>query len=675
MIIRTSADVVSAETFIQNNDVISFDTETDGLKVRKNKVVGIGFGNATEGFYLKITPDDRWIALLLLGQLKQKKLITWNAAFDMPITKNNFGIDLLPSLYADVMLLKHTTDEEMPFGLKDCAAKEFGHDVKQEQEAMKASIKANGGTPKEYYKADTDILGRYCIQDCNLTFRLYDLYNRRLEAEGLVDLYYTSEVMPLYRTVTIPMEQYGVQLDMEKLWNTQTDITADLTKLEYEIQASIAPQLDLFTAWLLKKDFPTQTFTGKIPAWKKKYSTPLEAWTALGEKYMFKLQNKFHLKKLFFDTMGLTPLTTTPTGLPQVDEDFLDSIVDKVPWVSKLIEYNKLCKIKSTYIDRFLEEAEDGIFYPTFFQHRTVSGRLAGDFQQLPRLISGDSTVARYTSLIRSFIVARPATILVSADYEQLEPTIFSHVSGDPALQAIFNSGMDFYSEIAIRTEGLNGVSSDKKADNYLGKVDKAARQKAKAYSLGIAYGMTGYKLQFEIGTDQRTADRLVQDYLSAFPGLDNWMQESRSRANTLGQVSTQLGRIRHLSAAKQIYEQYGEAITCDLKLWKVYNGSPLYGPAKQVRKIYKNQLNNAMNFQIQGLAASIVNRAALKLVKSIPDCPLVSQVHDELVFEVPLSRLTEVLPIIKETMENIVELSVPLRTEPQYANSYDKCK
>ncbi len=621
----------------------------------------------------------------ILQALQQKKLLMFNASFDVRFTRHSLGVDLLPNLHTDVMLLKHTCDEEFPFGLKEIATRLWGHSVTQEKEEMQRSIKANGGTATQYYKADTSILGRYCVQDCNLTFRVYNHYRPALEQQGLVDFYYTDEVLPLYKEVTIPLEEVGIQVDIPKLNQALVDINQDLVELEAEIQAAIAPQLSIFTTWFLNKDYPLKTHTGKAPAWSKKHRTQLDAWKAdFPSKYMFNLLSKHHLKKLFFDTLNEEPLSRTPTGQPQVDDDFLQSMVHKHEWVVSLISYNKLTKLRSSYILKLIEESEDGTFYPSFLQHRTVSGRYASDLQQLPRQVDASSAsplVRKYTNLVREFIIPRTTEHkLVSADYEQLEPSIFAHTSGDSALQQIFNESTDFYSEVAIRTEGLRGYSSSRKSPNYLGKSNKAARQKAKTYALGIAYGMTGYKLQFEIGVSKPEADKLVEDYLNAFPALKEWMHASKETAKREGQVRTQTGRIRHLPNAKRLWQKYGTCIEDDLVLWNEFNKNPqAYAVAKADRKTFKNELNNAINFQVQGLAASIVNRAAIAINRKLRianrKSRLVMQIHDELVYDVPIDEIGTVSDLIRDIMESIGTISVPLRTVPQAGNNFAQCK
>jgi DNA polymerase-1 len=294
--------------------------------------------------------------------------------------------------------------------------------------------------------------------------------------------------------------------------------------------------------------------------------------------------------------------------------------------------------------------------------------------------MASEDLVKKHTNKIREFIVARPGYVLIGADYEQLEPSIFAHTSGDKALQDIFTSGKDFYSEVAIRTEQLTGVSSDKKAENYLGSVDKSKRQKAKAYALGIAYGMTGYKLQFELDIPLEEADRLVRDYLNAFPDLERWMNASRDKVLYDGYIRTEAGRVRHMPQVMELHKKYGTSVGDSLALWKRYHDVPaMWQMARQDHKTYKNLLNNAINFQVQGLAASILNRAMIAINKKLKteklEAHIIMSVHDEIVIECLIKDKDRVKVIIQETMENIVKLSVPLRAVPKEGSCYKECK
>lgn len=693
-----------AMEFINHNEMLAYDIETTGLNPRKDKVIGFGVSNSLDGFYV---PLQRWdttagklfatstlgnnLHIALLSALANKYLLMFNASFDARFTKYNFGIDLLPALHTDVLLLKHTIDSDFPFGLKEIATKLWGHDVKKEKEELQSSIKANQGTAKEYFKADTEILARYCVQDCLLTMRVYNYYRPMLKKEGLESFYYSDEVLPLYKTVTIPMEERGVAVDVPKMESTLQAISLDITILENSIQKSINPHISNWIYEYLDAEYPLVTPKGNKTKLAKemekygftdKFRAQAGAWRKDNPEMpsIFNLNSKHHLKDLFFSALKEKPLSKTPTGQPQVDDEFIQSMHSKYNWACSLTDYNRLQKLKSTYIERFLNESENGIFYPSFYQHRTTSGRFGSDLQQLPRPISGIDVVARYTNIIREFIIPRPEFKLVSADYTQLEPSIFAHTSNDQALQNIFINGQDFYSEVAIRTERLTQYSSDKAAANYLGKLAPEIRQRAKAYALGIAYGLTGYKLQFELEITQEQGERLVEAYLLGFPQLRSWMNESKDKAKFDGNIRAQLGRMRKMPAAVAIFKKYGQRIFDSLQLWKDYNQTPeVYEQAKKDRKTIINLCNSAINHQVQSTAASIVNKAGIRIVQVL-NCKLLNaypicQIHDEWLFEVPENELKEVIPLIKYEMENIVKLSVPLKTEPKSGSNFRECK
>jgi DNA polymerase-1 len=698
MLLDKESELYHVKEFIERREIIAIDTETTGLNTRNDRIIGIGISDQTSGVYITLAKFNNTVGLLestdisvesiqrILTQLQAKKLIMFNASFDARMIKSNFGIDLVPVLYCDVLLLKHTCNEDFPLDLKGIGASLFGSDVKAEKEAMKESIKASGGTASEFYKADPVLLGKYCIQDCLLTYRIFNYYSVLLKKEGLESFFYEKEVMPLCREVTIPMESTGVKLDTELMKSDLAAIKEDISEIENRIYSAIDPLLTEFEIWFLNKEFPLTTAkgnptkVGREAASLGALEAQREAYAKTGAGHIFNLQSKIHLKKLFFEKLTCMPLSTTPTGLPQVDEEFLESVAPQYPWVQELITLNKLIKIKSTYIERMLEESEDSIFYPAFKQHGTVSGRYSGDIQQLPRPIEDSGIVSKYNNNIRKYIIARQDSVLISCDYNQLEPTIFAHVSGDPALQKIFNDGLDFYSEVAIRTEKLVNVSSDKKAPNYLGKVNKAARQKAKAYALGIAYGMTGYKLHFEIGTDIPTAEQLVKDYLSGFPELDSWIKTSHSKVQSLGKISSQAGRVRHMPQARRIWAEHGARILEPRYRYAFKDfDDAKFEKLQSDYAVLKNCLNNAVNFQIQSLAASIVSCSSIVLARKFKQLNLkakiIMSIHDEIVVECDKNETEIVSALMKQVMENIVKLSVPLTTEPKAGQNFFETK
>jgi DNA polymerase I-like protein with 3'-5' exonuclease and polymerase domains len=727
---------------ILTSDLIALDTETTGLNVRKDRVIGVGAASHTTSMYIPLliwdgadlvaTPylDD---AMYLLKGLKNKKLVLHNAAYDLRIIKHDLGVDLLPALYCDTILLKHTVDEIPPFGLKEIAlkhAKALGYDRDPtiEKKAMEASITAAGGKHTkdcyELYKADAKLIGDYCEQDCKLTLAVFDFYSAKLVEENLVDFYYKDEVLPLYKEVSIPMMERGIKLDLPKIKQLRESIGADLASLEIEVQAKLKDYSSDFKTWFFEKEYPAKpagnfaqelaehynlplpkTATGKFSmakaaisalpdgeikeflAGRGEISVEIAATirerihgTQVGE-YFININSKDHLKRIIFNFLGERPERHTEKGAYQLDDDYLHSIENKYSFISPLLVYNKLNKIRATYIDRFLEQSEDGIFYPQFNQHRTISGRFGSDIQQLPRKMEeGHPLVMKYTNAIREFFISRPFHSFVDIDYESLEPHIFSAVSGDKGLQDIFNLNQDFYSTIAIMTEKLQGVSADKKADNYLGKVNKAARQKSKSYCLGVPYGMGSFKLSKELNISQDEAQRLIDQYMRAFPNLKKWMDTTDDSVKKLGYVTSLVGRKRRMPEAVQILRETGPWIFDSLQLWKDYNESPtLYEEMKEKRRKITNYINNGRNFQIQSLAASVVNRACIKIARRFKElgwnCGILLQLHDEILVECKSEQKELVAEQMQSIMETIIELPVKLKAPPSFGRNYSEAK
>lgn len=748
MIIRNLEDIPKVLNLLKQSLYWSYDIETTGLNVRKDAIIGFGCANALapeQNFYIvtKEWTNGELKELLsktdvepILNALKTKRLITFNGSFDTRFTYHYNNVNLIDSIYCDVMLQAHTCDEnKSSYKLKDLAAEQFGNSAKDSQAVMLQSIKDNGGTEKQYYKADSTLMAKYGIQDNILTCRLFNHYNRLLAQDSLTDFFYTEEVMPLYRLVTIPMELRGTPLDIPLMTETLEHIKNDMNRLHIEIQEEIAPHLGNFNNWYMNKDYPvklsgdwinelatqiapedwprtkSKSYSFSAAAFKKKphllehdlmkyynaekkvpqhlvISVQKALFAKSGQLYAFNILSKHHLKKLFFEELKETAMSKTDLGNDQVEDDFLEAMAEKYDWVKKLRTYNKLNKIKSTYIEAYLDKQEGGIFYPSYFQHRTVSGRFGSNLQQIPRPIEHDdgSLEVKYTNLLRKFFISGEGFIFVDDDYESLEPHTFAHVSGDEGLKNIFRNNHDFYSTIAIATEGLTEYSSDKKADNYLGKKNKAVRQTAKAYSLGVPYGLGAYALSMQLkdtgmSIDDRGAQKLINNYLNAYPELKKWMQDSKDFACKNGYIKIETGRVRRFPELPRLMEKYkGIDMTNQLEIWKEFNETPNeYAAAKDAGRRIRNYINNARNVQIQGLAASIVNRASIALAKALKEvCDesyICAQVHDELIVRCKEEKVDIIKQIVQDKLENTYKLSIALKAPPSVGRNFAEAK
>jgi len=635
-----------------------------------------------------------------------------------------------------------------PFGLKSIAImnqEALGLNVEeaanQEQIELKESIKKNGGSVTkesfEIYKADLDILSKYASADTDLTLRICNLYLGKLREEGLEKFFFEDEVMPIYREVTVPMESYGVDLDTELIEKIHTEIVKDQEENKKIVMKSLLalPEVKQWVVDTATDAYPpshkgnfaqrlVERYSLPIPRSEKtgKYSLTqknvealedspqkeflltgdiekideverarisMSLWKESNDGEYINIQSKKHLGEIVFKYMGIKPKVSganTKSGRDKFDMDMVKDLAKEHPWAENLRVYNKLLKIKSTYVDRFRDRQEDGKYYFYFKQNGTVSGRYGSDAQQLPKpLEEGEDApiIMKYVNIVRAFLIAGKGRKVIDADYESLEPHCFASVSGDEKLQEIFNNGWDFYSYVAIQTEKMNeqkdrfpnGVSADKKADNYLKKLDVLARNKAKAYSLGVAYGMEAYALKMTLDVDQKTAEELIKGYLDGFPGLAKWRENSRRTVKEKGYIKNYVGRVRHLPRVKKIYEKFGERMM-DWRFRKELE--PQYG-RDQVIKVYRdyrNGLNNCLNFQLQSLAAAVVNRAALKINRKAQelgiDAKVQAQVHDQLIINCDEKDVEMFAPYVQEIMETTTHLpGVTLKAPPEISDNW----
>jgi DNA polymerase-1 len=533
--------------------------------------------------------------------------------------------------------------------------------------------------------------------------------------------------MPVYKEVTIPMERRGIQLDIELLHKTKDEMLNVINEKKNEVISELKI-IKGVKDWIFEQsyvnNFPPKNrgvfakmlvknanlnlsldAKGEVRLLKKEIEKledspykrflidhnsdhgvhvselskiSLILWIDSNNGDLINIQSKKHLSEIAFNYLGLKPISKTDSGTSQFNDIFIESISSKYTWATKLRVYNKLVKIYSTYVERLLEKNKNGIFYPYFKQHGTVSGRYGSDLQQLPKPKEegdDDPIVLEFNNRVRAFFKVRDGYKFIDSDYESLEPHIFASISNDVNLQEIFNKGHDFYSTVAIRTEKLEGVSADKNAPNFLKKIDANKRQKAKAYALGIAYGMTGFALAKSLNIKKAEGEELRDAYLEGFPGVADWIQASKKEFESTGMIRNKLGRVRHLWRGKKVFDEYGD------KVLDYDHRDKLVKKLGEERAIslyrdLKNAYNSSLNFQIQSLAASIVNRAALhinrELSKRGSKGQVIAQIHDQLIVEIEQDRIEEFIPIVKYIMENTTTLDgVTLKAPPEIATNF----
>ncbi len=357
---------------------------------------------------------------------------------------------------------------------------------------------------------------------------------------------------------------------------------------------------------------------------------------AAGE--VFNINSTLQLRSILFDAdkLGLPVVEKTPKGVPSTSASVLEKLSDAHPMVALLLQYRELEKLRSTYVDALLPLIEpDGRVRGRFNQMAAATGRLS---QEQPNLqnIPVRSEEGR---IIRQAFVATPGHHLLVADYSQIELRILAHLSGDPGLVDAFANDLDIHTATAARVAGIDPSE-----------VDVDARRRAKVINFGLLYGMEAYGLAQRLGVSREEATEHIDAYFDRFSEVKAFMRGIVEEARRNGYTTTLLGRRRYLPelmSGNFRDRQMGERM--------------------------------ALNAPIQGAAADIIKKAMIVLDRRLREAgsgaEMLLQIHDELVLEVPDAEAVAVRAMTVETMENIVELRVPLRVDAASGANLAECK
>ncbi len=339
----------------------------------------------------------------------------------------------------------------------------------------------------------------------------------------------------------------------------------------------------------------------------------------------FNVNSPKQLSKILFEKLGLPVIKKTKTGY-STNSDVLERLKPHHPIASVVIEYRQFVKLKSTYADALpnLINPETGRIHTTFNQAITATGRLSSAEPNLQNIPVRTEEGRR----IRKVFVPAPGCIFLSADYSQIELRVLAHVSGDENLTDSFLKGQDVHTRTASEV-----------FDIPLEYVNQEQRDKAKAVNFGIIYGISPFGLAKGIGVGQKEAEEYIKSYFKKYSGVKTYIDNTVEQAYKDGYVTTLLNRKRYLPELKNRnagIRNFGE--------------------------------RTAINTPIQGTAADIIKMAMVELLQRLKaegyGAKLLLQVHDELLLEVPLGEVEEVATMVRDIMENVMELRVPLKVD-----------
>ena len=432
----------------------------------------------------------------------------------------------------------------------------------------------------------------YVADTCKKSFFIYEKRDELLEeikSEDMESLYLDIELPLVY--VLAKMEETGFKVDKNYLLNMQEDLSREIDIIEKEIYELAGLE--------------------------------------------FNIASPKQLSDVLFNKMGIPYPKRVKDGNYSTSKDILDKLTD-YPIIEKILKFRTLSKLLSNYIVGLIDEIKsDGKIHTIFNQTLTRTGRLSSErpnLQNIPiRLEEG--------RLIRKAFIPRENSIIISSDYSQIELRVFAHMSHAENMIHAFKNDLDIHAKTAA---DIFHVDIDK--------VDKNMRRQAKAVNFGIIYGISGFGLSEDLGINLYEAKDFIDNYLTTFPGIKEYMDKVVSDAHKNGYVKTLFNRkrvIEELNNKNFLIRSSGERM--------------------------------AMNTPIQGTAADILKMAMVELQNRIDkenlNSKMLVQVHDELVFDVPENEVEIMKELIRDVMENIYKLDVPLKVDIEYGRTWYEAK
>jgi DNA polymerase-1 len=434
----------------------------------------------------------------------------------------------------------------------------------------------------------------YCAEAADLARRLWRLLKARLVAESMSTVYATLE-RPL-PTVLARMERAGIMIDRQILSRLTGDFAQTMARLEDEI-------------------------TGLA-----------------GER--FNLGSPKQLGDILFGKMQLPGATKTPTGAWSTRANVLEDLAEQGHQLpQQILEWRQVSKLKSTYTDALPSyvNPDTGRVHTSYALAATTTGRLSSSEPNLQNIPIRREDGRK----IRKAFIARPGYKLASADYSQIELRLLAEIADVPALRQAFQDGVDIHALTASEMFGVPvaGMPSD-------------VRRRAKAINFGIIYGISAFGLANQLGIGRDEAGAYIKKYFERFPGIRDYMEETKATCRRDGYVTTLFGRKMHY-------------------------------PDIEVKNPSLRAFNEraAINARLQGTAADIIRRAMIRMDGALAKANLAArmllQVHDELVFEVPEAEVAATLPVITRVMEYApmpaLSLHVPLQVDARAAHNWDE--
>ncbi|MDP2101525.1 MAG: DNA polymerase I [Methylotenera sp.] len=584
---------------ISTAELVCFDTETTSLDPMLAKIVGMSFSvEAGSAAYLPLKHDyfDAPDQLDFAQTLAKVTPILENATIKKVGQNLKYDQHVLANhnialngIAHDTMLQSYVFESHKTHGMDALAERHLGlQTISFEQVAGK------GAKQVSFNQVTVEVAAKYAAEDADITLQLHQAMYPQIAADKKLDYIYSQIEMPS-ANVLFTIERNGVLIDRDMLNIQSNEIGTKLVALENQ------------------------------------------AYALAGQP--FNLASPKQLQEILFDKLGIKPLKKTPSGAPSTDEDVLQELALDHPLPKVLLEYRGLAKLKSTYTDKLprMINPATGRVHTSYNQAVAITGRLASSDPNLQNIPVRSAEGRR----IREAFIAPKGSHIISADYSQIELRIMAHLSQDAGMLQAFANNEDIHRHTAAE---IFGVERDA--------VDNEQRRYAKVINFGLIYGMSAFGLAQNLNIERSAAQSYIERYFARYPGVREYMQNTREIAKKKGYVETYFGR----------------------RLWV-----PEINSANGMKRAGAERA--AINAPMQGTAADLIKLAMIAVDKWLKDeklngknleSKLIMQVHDELVLEVPDNELDLVKNTLPQLMQNVAKLDVPLLAEVGVGHNWE---
>ncbi|MBC8493275.1 MAG: DNA polymerase I [Candidatus Thioglobus sp.] len=580
---------------LESANQVVFDLETNSLDYMNANIVGWVFLVDKDSFYVPVAHDyldapkqlDFGQVMSALKPILENEAIGkigQNLKYDAHVLAN-YQIEL-NGIIDDTMVKSYVLNSVASrHNMDDLAEHYLNH-----QTIKFSEVAGKGKKQITFDQVSLAVASPYACEDVIVT----DLLNKTLDEQiaqypKLVKLYQRVE-LPMVK-VLMQMERNGVELDVGSLGVQQLDIKTQMNKIE------------------------------------------TQAYEIAGEA--FNLESPKQIQQILFseEGLGLEAKKKTPKGAPSTNEEAL-KLLDH-PLVDLILSYRTLTKLNSTYLEALPKQIDLNTqrLHTSYHQAVTATGRLSSSNPNLQNIPIRSEQGAR----IRGAFIASKGNVIIAADYSQIELRIMAHISQDVNLLQAFKADQDVHSATAAT---MFGVAADE--------VTKEQRRRAKAINFGLIYGMSAFGLAKQIDVSRTEAKQYIDAYFDNYPGVANYMEDTKESAKIQGYVETVMGRrlyLPQINAKNKMLQQHA--------------------------------LRTAINAPMQGSSADIIKLAMLDVAQWIgqdnADIKMIMQVHDELVFEVKAEKADEFADKIRSLMENTYRLDIPLKVDVGMGDSWQQ--